>query len=97
MKKGTLIEHNKTTIICEESELIILSYNVLLTTPKANTIIKPTVHVATTKSTLNYINCGKTSQSLETCHNRKWEVSVVPTATIKSTEPIAKTKTQPVK
>jgi hypothetical protein len=59
MKKDTLVEH-KEVVVCEESGHVSLSYNALLTTPKANTIIKPIVHVVTTKSTLACTNCGKT-------------------------------------
>jgi hypothetical protein len=41
MKRGTLIEHKEIAVICEESGLISLSYNVLLTTLKAIIIVKP--------------------------------------------------------
>jgi hypothetical protein len=43
MKKDTLIEHKEATVVCEENGPISLSYNVLLTTLKANTITKPIV------------------------------------------------------
>jgi hypothetical protein len=59
MKKHTLIEY-KEVVICEESGPISSSYNVLLTTPKANTMVKLVVHVVIDKSTLTYTNCGKT-------------------------------------
>jgi pantothenate synthetase len=97
MKRGTLIEHKETIIIREENGLVSLSYNVLLTTQEANTVIKLVVIVVTTKSTLTCTHCGKTSHSLETCHNRKKEVSVVPTTTVNSVELVQKTKTQLVK
>jgi hypothetical protein len=48
-----------------------MSYNVLLTTPKANARVKPTVLVVTAKLALTYTNCGKIDHSMETCHNRK--------------------------
>jgi len=73
---------------------ISLSYNALLTTLEANIIVKPIVIVVIAKSTLTCTNCGKTSHTLKTCHNKKGEVLVVPTAIIKSIEPIIKTKTQ---
>jgi hypothetical protein len=38
--RNTLIEHKEATIVCEESGLVNLNYNLLLTTPKANAIIK---------------------------------------------------------
>jgi hypothetical protein len=60
MKKVTLIEHKEVVVIWEESGPISLIYNVLLTTPKANTMVKPIVHVID-KPTLTYTNCGKTS------------------------------------
>jgi hypothetical protein len=82
MKRGTLIEHKEVAIMFEENELVSLNYNVLLTTPKANTIIKHVVHVVIAKSTLTYINYGKTSHSLKTYHNRKKKVQVVPTTTL---------------
>ncbi len=80
-----------------ESGPISMSYNVLLTTLEAHVRVKPIISVVIAKSTLTYINCGKTSHLVETCHNRKREVPVVPTATIKSKKPIVRTKTQPIK
>jgi hypothetical protein len=50
MNEDTSIEHKETAIICEESGLITLSYNVLLTTPKANTVTKLIVLVVIVKS-----------------------------------------------
>jgi hypothetical protein len=96
MRRNTLIKQ-EFTIICEENGPINLIYNVLLTTLKVNIMVKPTVHVVTTKSTLTCTNCGKISHFIETCHNRKIEVPVVPTTTIKSIELIARTKTQTIK
>jgi hypothetical protein len=77
MRRNTLIEHKEITIICEESGLISLSYNVLLTTPKANTTVKPIIPIATTKSALTCTNCGKTSHSTKTYRNMKREVPIV--------------------
>ncbi len=45
MKRNTLIEHEGIVVVCEESELVNLSYNVLLTTPKANIVVKVVIHV----------------------------------------------------
>jgi hypothetical protein len=50
-----------------------------------------------TKSTLTCTNCSKTCHSLRTCHNKKKNILVVPITTIKSIEPVIKTKTQLVK
>jgi len=86
MKINTLIEHKEIVVVCAESGPISLSYNVLLTTPKANIIIKPIVPIVIVKSTLTCTNCGKTGHSVETCHNRKIEVPVVPITILKSTE-----------
>jgi hypothetical protein len=97
MKRNTLIEHKEAIVVCEESGPINLSYNVLLTTPKDNTVVKLVVPIVTTKSTLTYTNCGKTGHSVETCYNKKREVSIMPTITIKSIEPVIRTKTQPIK
>ncbi len=69
-----------------------MSYNVFLTTPKPNTIAKHVVFVVTTKSSLTCANCGKIGHTFETCHNKKIEVPIVPTAIIKSIKPITKTK-----
>jgi hypothetical protein len=71
-----------------------LSYNALLTTLEANIVVKHVVPVVIAKSTLTCTNCGKTSHTLKTCHNRKGEVLVVLTATIRSIEPLTETKTQ---
>jgi hypothetical protein len=84
MKINTLIKHKEVVVVCEESGPINLSFNVLLTTLEANVGIKLIVLVVTTKSSLNYTNCGKTNHSVETCHNRKMEVPVVPIAIVKS-------------
>jgi hypothetical protein len=97
MKRNILIEHKEVVVVCEENGSISLNYNVLLTTPNANSVVKPVVPTITTKSTITYINCGKTSHSMETCHNRKREVLVVPTTIIKFIKPIVRTKTQLVK
>jgi len=97
VKRNSLIEHKEVVVVCEESGPINLSYNVLLTTPEVNTIIKPIILVVTTKSTLTYTNCDKTGHLVETCHNKKKEVPSVPTVTFKSTKLITKIKTQLVK
>jgi hypothetical protein len=69
-----------------ESGPINLSYNVLLTTPKFNIVVKLVVPIIIVKSTLTCTNCGKTGHSIETCHNKKREVPVVPTTILKSTK-----------
>jgi hypothetical protein len=92
MKINTLIKHKEVTILCEESGLVSLSYNVLLTTRVVNVVVKSIVLIIIVKSTLTYTNCGKMDHLVETCHNKKRELPVVPTATIKSTKPIAGTK-----
>jgi metal-sulfur cluster biosynthetic enzyme len=74
-----------------------LSYNILLNTPKTNTIVKPVLFVVTIKLTLTSTNCGKTDHSIETCHNKKKKVPVVPTAIVKSIEHVVETITQPIK
>jgi hypothetical protein len=97
MKINTLIEHKESVVICKENGLVSLSYNVLPITPKANAIVKHVVLTITAKSTLTCTNCGKTGHSVETCENTKREVLLVPTTMVKSTKPIARTKTQLVK
>jgi hypothetical protein len=97
MRINTLVEHKEVVVVCEESGLISLSYNAPLTTLETNIVVKLIIHVVTIKSTLTYTNCGKTSHSIETYHNKKIEVPLVPTATIKPTEPKARTKTQLIK
>jgi hypothetical protein len=71
MKRNTLIEHKEVAIVCEESGLVSLSYNVLLTTLKVNVVVKHVVLIVTVKSTLTYTNCGETGHLVVTCHNRK--------------------------
>jgi hypothetical protein len=56
MKQDTLIEHKESIIVCEKNGPINVSYNILLTTPKANIVEKLVVHVVIAKSTSNYIN-----------------------------------------
>jgi hypothetical protein len=97
MKRNTLIEHKETTIVCEEGGPVSMSYNALLTTPKVNAKVKLVVPIVTTKSALTYTNCGKIGHVVETCHNRKRKVQVVPTVIIKSTKLVIGTKTQLVK
>jgi hypothetical protein len=97
MRRNTSIEHKEVVVICEESGPINMSYNVLITTPKANAGIKHVVLDVTIKSALTCTNCGKIGHAVETCHNRKKEVPIVLTTIIKSTKPIVGTKTQLVK
>ncbi len=94
MKRDTLIEHKEVVVVCEKNGFVSLSSNVLLTTPKANTIVKPIIHVVITKSTLTCAKCGKTGHTLETCHNKKRDVPIVPTTAVKSTKFVVETKTE---
>jgi hypothetical protein len=71
-----------------------LSYNVLLTTLEVNVVVKLVVFIIIVKSTLTYINCVKTSHSMETCHNKKEEVLIVLITIVKSIELVGGTKTQ---
>jgi hypothetical protein len=41
MKQDTLIKHKEAIVICDKSGLVNVSYNVLLTTPKVNIVVKP--------------------------------------------------------
>ncbi len=75
MRKNILIKHKEVVVVCEESGPNSLSYNILLTTLKANIIVKLVVPIVTTKSTLTCTNCGKTDHSMETYHNRKKGIS----------------------
>jgi hypothetical protein len=93
MKKNTLIEHKEIVVICEESGPMSLNYNVLLTTLKANIVVKHVVPIVIDKSTLTYTNCGKTCTIIIIIK----KVLVIPSTTIMSTKPIAKIKTQLVK
>jgi hypothetical protein len=52
MKRNILIEHKENVVIREENELVSLNYNVILTTPELNTIVKLVIPTITTKSTL---------------------------------------------
>ncbi len=84
--------------MCEESGLLTMNYNALLTTPKTNVRVKPVIPAMTTKLAITCTNCGKTGHSVETCHNKKTKkVPIVPTTTIKSIELVARIKTQPIK
>jgi hypothetical protein len=40
MKKNILIKHKEVVVVYEENELVSLNYNVILTTPKVNAIVK---------------------------------------------------------
>jgi hypothetical protein len=40
MKKIILIKHKEVVVVYEENELVSLNYNVILTTPKVNAIVK---------------------------------------------------------
>jgi hypothetical protein len=59
MKIDTLIKHKEAIVVSKENGLVSLDYNVLLMTPKTNTIVNLTVLVVITKSTLTCTNCGK--------------------------------------
>jgi hypothetical protein len=78
MKKNTLIER-KEVVVCEESEHVSMSYNVLLTTPKANARVKLVLLTMTSKSTFTCTNCDKIGHLVETYHNKKRDVLIVPT------------------
>jgi hypothetical protein len=65
MKRNTLIEHMEVVVVCEENGHVSLSYNVLLTTPKANVVVKPVVPSVTIKSTLTCTNYDKTGHSIK--------------------------------
>jgi hypothetical protein len=58
MRRNTLIKHKEVVVVCEESGPNSLNYNVLLTTPEANIIIKLVVPIVIAKSTLTCTNCG---------------------------------------
>jgi hypothetical protein len=88
MKRNTLIKHKEAAIVCEESEPINMSYNTLLTTLKVNAMVIPIVLIVTNKSTLTCTNCGNTNHLVETCHNRKIKVPIVPTIIVKSIKPV---------
>jgi hypothetical protein len=79
VKRNILIEQKKVIIVCEESGFVSLSYNVLLTTPKANVILKFVVPIIIVKSTLTCTDCGKISPLVETYHIMKRKVPVMPT------------------
>ncbi len=97
MKRDTLIEHKEVVVVCEKNGHISLSSNVLLTTLEANTVVKHVIPIVTTKLALTCTNCRKTGHILKTCNNRKRDVPIVPTTTVKSTKLIAEIKTQPAK
>jgi hypothetical protein len=97
MKINTLIEPKEVAVVCEESGLVSMSYNVLLTTQEANVGVKPVVLIMTIKLALTYTNCGKTNHLMKTYHDRKREVPFMPIVIVKSMEPIIGIKTQPVK
>jgi len=56
MKRDILISIKKVVVICEESGLITIRYNFILTTPNINTIAKTIVSNISTKSLLICIN-----------------------------------------
>jgi hypothetical protein len=74
MKKYTLIKHKEVVVVYEENGPISLNYDVLLTTPKANIVIKSVVPLVIAKASLTCANCGERCHTFETCHNRKREV-----------------------
>jgi hypothetical protein len=91
MKRNTLIEHKEVVVVCEKNGHVSMNYNVLLTTLEANARVK----LAMIAITLTCANCGKTDHSMETCHNRKRKLPIVPI--VKSTELIVGIKIQYVK
>ncbi len=65
--------------------------------PFNQSIFIPPIEHVTIKSTLTCTNCGKTDHLVETCCNKKRDVSIVPTTKVKFTKPITITKSQPIK
>jgi len=55
-EEGHFNKHKEVVIICEESGLATISYNVILTTPNINTTAKTIVSNISTKSFLICIN-----------------------------------------
>ncbi len=55
-EKGHFNKHKEAVVICEESGLVTISYNVILTPPNINTIPKTIVSNISTKSLLICIN-----------------------------------------
>jgi hypothetical protein len=49
MTRNTLIKHKETTIICEESGLIITNYNALLTQLESKSVTQLIMNYTTTK------------------------------------------------
>jgi hypothetical protein len=89
MRRDTLIKHKEVVVVCAENGDVNMSYNVILTTLEVNARIKLVVPIVTAKSTLTCTNCGKTNRSMETYHNKKGEVQVVPIAIVKSMKLVA--------
>jgi hypothetical protein len=55
-EKGHFNKHKEVVVICEESGLVTISYNVILITPNINTTAKTIVTIISTKSLLICIN-----------------------------------------
>jgi hypothetical protein len=73
MTRDTLINHKEVVVICEENELVIANYNVLLFQLESKLVAQPIVHCIITKQPLTCSNYGKTSHAKEICHNKKRE------------------------
>jgi hypothetical protein len=71
MKQNTLIGHKETVIICEESGLVSLNYNVLLTTLEVSVVVKPVIIVVIVKSTSTCIKCDRTCHTFEIVITRR--------------------------
>ncbi len=71
MVRNTLIKHKETIIIYEESGSVIINYNALISHPTSKLVAQLVITYTTAKQQLTCSNCGKTSHSKETCHNRK--------------------------
>jgi hypothetical protein len=63
MTRDTFIKHKEVVMICEESELVITNYNVLLTQPESKLIAQPIINYIMTKQPLTCSNYGKTGHA----------------------------------
>jgi hypothetical protein len=58
MTRNTLIKHKEVVMIYEESGLITINYNALITQPKSKLVAQPIISYTITRQRLTCSNCG---------------------------------------
>ncbi len=89
MKRSTLQQHKKVTMLCEENMTITEARNALLVPQNTKQVVPTKTQSNTWNIDKQYTNCGMTNHNVETCKKKKEHTTV---ATTKAAQPNQKTQ-----